>query len=281
MESVEQTTNPVSGRASIPPHIRYARVPAPLALPLSDTTEGHGDLASSNGPVPPSTDSSAISTLSFDKLSLLPSAPAATPQPDAESQPPVFDAKVPVYASRDCFLQYGVYSVGAGEECSICREQGERIMRARMCGHQYGEVCLGTWLHNSAECPECRRIWFTDPIINIVPYNPHDYVVNPAPGSLLSFDYAYACTLPGCGRCFRTDRFLRRHQSEALDHWYCRRCNMVFGDVDDLVHHRQTTPDKHKRACPFKFCETETRCDAGLHLHIKMVSESILIFANN
>lgn len=68
------------------------------------------------------------------------------------------------YENRIDFEQNGTtIATDHHEQCAICVDKSDIILKARSYGHTIGRTCLEKWLDTGANnCPFCRHEWFVD-----------------------------------------------------------------------------------------------------------------------
>lgn len=82
------------------------------------------------------------------------------------------------------------------------------------------------------------------------------------------------CPKPGCGATFGTDKARKKHCDELEDHDYCKKCDYLAKDWDDLTNHKANSPIVHL-CC--KFCGQDFKTSSGRDRHIKTVSSKLEI----
>lgn len=78
------------------------------------------------------------------------------------------------------------------------------------------------------------------------------------------------CTYPECIMSFSTEKAMKSHKKHSDEHDYCATCDEDFGSFDDYTMHKITRPENHNKAC--RVCGDEFKSEAGLKLHIELVS---------
>ncbi|OJD30464.1 c2h2 finger domain [Diplodia corticola] len=76
------------------------------------------------------------------------------------------------------------------------------------------------------------------------------------------------CPKPGCGQTFTSDKARMRHCNADDDHDYCKKCDYLAKDWDDLTHHKATSPIVHL-CC--KFCGQDFKSASGRDRHIRQL----------
>ncbi|KAK0609871.1 Zinc finger protein 560 [Lasiodiplodia hormozganensis] len=76
------------------------------------------------------------------------------------------------------------------------------------------------------------------------------------------------CPKPGCGATFGTDKACKKHCDELEDHDYCKKCDYLAKDWDDLTNHKANSPIVHL-CC--KFCGQDFKTSSGRDRHIKTI----------
>ncbi|GME28800.1 putative C2H2 finger domain protein [Neofusicoccum parvum] len=76
------------------------------------------------------------------------------------------------------------------------------------------------------------------------------------------------CQKKHCGQTFPTDKARKRHCDYEEDHDYCRKCDFLAEDWDDLTLHKATSPVVHL-CC--KFCGQDFKTISGRDRHIRQL----------
>ncbi|KKY27809.1 putative c2h2 finger domain [Diplodia seriata] len=79
---------------------------------------------------------------------------------------------------------------------------------------------------------------------------------------------SFRCPKPDCGATFESDKACRKHCVAEDDHDYCKKCDYLAKDWDDLTHHKATSPIVHL-CC--KFCGQDFKSSSGRDRHIKQL----------
>ncbi|KAK2785194.1 hypothetical protein FQN51_003937 [Onygenales sp. PD_10] len=73
------------------------------------------------------------------------------------------------------------------------------------------------------------------------------------------------CTIQGCKETFASEKLMKRHKLDTIDHEYCRRCDMDFDDEVEFLYHKIKS-SKHI-ACPI--CGIEFKSQGGQDIHFR------------
>ncbi|EKG20504.1 Zinc finger C2H2-type protein [Macrophomina phaseolina MS6] len=79
---------------------------------------------------------------------------------------------------------------------------------------------------------------------------------------------SFECRKPDCGEVFSTEKSRKRHCDLAEDHEYCKKCDYLAEDWDDLTAHKANSPKVHL-CC--KFCGHDFKTISGRDHHIKQL----------
>ncbi|KAK2808018.1 hypothetical protein FQN50_005100 [Emmonsiellopsis sp. PD_5] len=71
--------------------------------------------------------------------------------------------------------------------------------------------------------------------------------------------------MQGCKDTFASEKLMKRHKLDAIDHEYCRRCDMDFADEVEFLYHKIKS-SKHI-ACPI--CGIEFKSQGGQDIHFR------------